>query len=556
MEIARATALLFYVKHNRNKRWLATIAIVSLMLCIPLFVILGHMALPFSENFKHITETVLSDYVGNSLALMLGVAVGTFVLGTSTAWLTSMCTFPGRKLFEWALLLPMAMPAYIIAYTYTGMLDISSPVQQQLRETFHWRYGDYWFPEVRSLGGAICMLSLVLYPYVYLIVRTSFLRQSYSLLEISRSLGLGPWRTFFRVALPSARPAIIAGLSLALMETLADYGTVHYFGISTFTTGIFRTWFGMGDLVSSAQLASILLTFVALLIIVERGSRIRLRYHHTTNTNRHMPRPILRGTHKYLSVLWCASVVALGFALPAAQLFYWLMQSWQKNIDADFATLMFNSFYLAAIASACCLALALLLNFSYRLLIRNKLAIFCMRAATLGYALPGTVIAVGVLIPFANIDNAISRWAEASFNLSIGLMLSGTIVALIFAYTVRFVSVSAQTLESGYSKIQHNIDSSARTLGMRPSQVFQKIHVPLLRSSLLTAFLLVFVDVLKELPTTLILRPFNFNTLAVRAYELASDERLSDAAAASFAIVLVGLIPVILLSKTITAGKH
>ncbi len=531
-------------------------AAASLTLCIPAFIIFGHLALPFSENFKHITDTVLSDYVSNSLALMLGVAVGTFVLGTSTAWLTSTCTFPGRKVFEWALLLPMAMPAYIIAYTYTGMLDISGPVQQQLRDTFDWRYGDYWFPEVRSLGGAICMLSLVLYPYVYLIVRTSFLRQSYGLLEISRSLGLSPWQTFFRVALPSARPAIIAGLSLALMETLADYGTVHYFGVSTFTTGIFRTWFGMGDLVSSAQLASVLLTFVALLIIVERGSRMRLRYHHTTKANRHMPRQNLRGAHKYLSVTWCAAVVALGFALPATQLFVWVLQSWEKNIDAAFVKLVFNSFYLAAMASTCCLVLALLLNFSYRLLTPNKVAIFCIRAATLGYALPGTVIAVGVLIPFANIDNVINNWAQTAFNISPGLILSGTVIALIFAYTVRFVSVSTQTLESGYSKIQLNIDSSARTLGMRPSQVFQKIHLPLLRSSLLTALLLVFVDVLKELPTTLILRPFNFNTLAVRAYELASDERLSDAAVASLAIVLVGLIPVILLSKTIAAGKH
>ncbi len=480
---------------------------------------------------------------------MLGVALGTFVLGTSAAWLTTMCSFPGRRLFEWALLLPMAMPAYIIAYTYTGMLDFAGPLQTFLRETFAWRYGDYWFPEIRSIGGAICMLSLVLYPYVYLIVRAAFLNQSHALLEVSRSLGNGPWRTLFFVAIPAARPAIVAGMTLALMETLADYGTVQYFGISTFTTGIFRTWFGLGDLNTAAQLSSMLLFFVAALIVIERHSRSHMRFHNTTLQKTHLPRIPLTGTNAFFAVLWCCVPLGFGFILPATQLLAWALETWQTALDWSFAKLVFNSFSLAAIASIVCLFLAVLVCFAQRIMHKSKWASLALRAATLGYAVPGTVIAVGVLIPFAAFDNGLDRWLVKNFSVSSGLLLSGTLIAAVFAYVVRFFSVSVQTLESGYAKIYPSIDHSARTLGMRPHKVLCKIHLPMLKTSLVAALLLVFVDVLKELPTTLILRPFNFNTLAVRAYELASDERLIDASSSALAIVLVGLLPVLLLSR-------
>ncbi|PCK01953.1 MAG: iron ABC transporter permease [Alteromonadaceae bacterium] len=530
------------------------VAVVAL-LSIPLANIVASLFQAFSDVFSHLASTVLKDYVSNSLLLMLGVACGTFVLGTSCAWLTSMCHFPGRRIFEWALLLPMAMPAYIIAYTYTGMLDFAGPVQTFLREYFQWRYGDYWFPQIRSLGGAIVMFCLVLYPYVFLIVRASFLEQSHALLEVSRSLGRNSWQTFFSVAIPAARPAIIAGMTLALMETLADYGTVQYFGVSTFTTGIFRTWFGLGDITAAAQLSSILLLFITALIVIERRSRSRMRFHAAGNGRSQPARKAIEGWPKYLAIFWCLIPVSFGFALPAGQLLIWVIKTWQDNINAAFFNLVLSSFTLAAVTSILCLTLAIALCFCHRL-IASRTSALLLRVGSLGYALPGTVIAVGVLIPFAAFDNAVDAWLIKHVNISSGLLLSGTLAAVIFAYVVRFISVSIQTIESGYAKIHPSIDDSARTLGKRPHQLLSSVHLPMLKTSLLTALLLVFVDVLKELPTTLILRPFNFNTLAVRAYELASDERLMDASSAALAIVLTGLLPVLLLSRNISKPKQ
>jgi iron(III) transport system permease protein len=446
-------------------------------------------------------------------------------------------------------LLPMAIPAYIIAYTYTGLLDFGGPVQETLRETFDWRYGDYYFPEIRSLGGAVCMLSLVLYPYVYLLVRIAFLEQSTAVLEASRSLGKTPWQTLFQVALPMARPAIVAGVSLALMETLADYGTVEYFGVSAFTTGIFRTWYGLGELNTAAQLAAVLLLFVFMLIVLERWSRRRMRFHHQS-IQREPSRIHLTGGRAVLAFTVAMGIFSLGFLIPAAQLSVWALGSWQGGSE-NFLALVVNSFGLAAIASLACLLLALLVGYGKRLH-PGPVEESAARISSMGYAVPGTVIAVGVLIPFAWLDNSIDSLARSWFDVSTGLLLSGTLFALVFAYVVRFLSVSLQSVESGLAKIRPSIDESARSLGRSPVGVLRDIHLPMLRGSLLTALLLVFVDVLKELPTTLILRPFNFNTLAVRTYELASDERLAEAALPALAIVAIGLLPVILLTRSMS----
>lgn len=523
--------------------------LATLILCAPLAVIVTSVVPPYADIWPHLLDTVIPDYIVNSLILALGVGVGTFVLGASTAWLTAMCQFRGSDTMVWALLLPMAMPAYIIAYTYTGMLDFAGPVQSLLRASFAWRYGDYWFPEIRSLGGAICMLSLVLYPYVYLLVRASLLEQSRAVSEVSRSLGHGPWRTVFFAALPLARPAIVAGVTLALMETLADYGTVQYFGVSTFTTGIFRTWFGMGEPRAAAQLASMLLVFVVSLITIERLSRRRMRFHHTSARPHPPERIALKGRRALLALLCCMGPVIFGFVLPATQLVLWLGQTWRPLISADFLQLVLNSFTLAALAAACCLVMAVIICFGQRIAPRHPAAATLARTATLGYAVPGTVIAVGVLIPLAAFDNHLDAWLRERFNASSGLLLSGSLFAVVFAYTVRFVSVAVQTVEAGYSKIPRALDDSARTLGRPPVILLARLHMPLLRTSLVAAVLLVFVDVLKELPTTLILRPFNFNTLAVRAYELAADERLADAAGPALAMVVVGLLPVIYLAR-------
>ena len=535
--------------------WSLGVVAVGLIMALPVLVVFGYIFVPAGDVWQHLADTVLKDYVVNSLLLMIGVTVGVLTLGVVTAWLASMCHFPGRKIFEWALLLPMAMPAYIIAYTYTGLFDFAGPLQTLIREMTGLGYGDYWFPEIRSLQGAALMLSLVLYPYVYLLVRAAFLNQSLCVLDVSRTLGNGPWRTFFSVALPLARPAIIAGLSLALMETLADYGTVQYFGVSTFTTGIFRTWFGLDSAAAAAQLSAMLLLFVFILVMLERGSRRQARYHHTSQRHQALVRFQLTGWRGVAAFSFCFGVLFFGFLLPAGQLLYWALTIAEESLDMRFLVLVWNSLKLAGMAAFLALLLALFLGYAGRLQ-SGWLVKSAVRVAGMGYAVPGTVIAVGVIIPFAAVDNAIDAWMSDTFGFSTGLLLSGTLVALLFAYLVRFLAVSLQTVEAGLGRIRPSMDEAARSMGCQSQEIIGRVHIPMLKGSLLTALLLVFVDVLKELPATLILRPFNFNTLAVRAYELAADERLADASYAALAIVVAGILPVILLSRSITRSRH
>ena len=535
-------------------RWHLTVLAIALICALPILSVLSFVFHPTGEVWQHLVSTVLSDYVINSLLLITGVSFGTLTMGITAAWLTSVCQFPGRKLFQWMLLLPMALPAYIIAYTYTGMLDVAGPLQTGIRDWFGISYGEYWFPEIRSIWGATSMLSLVLYPYVYLLARAAFLEQSVVALEASRSLGLGLWRSFFQVALPMARPAIITGLSLVLMETLADFGTVQYFGISTFTTGIFRTWFGLGDATAAAQLSSILLVFVFVLITIERLSRKQARYHHVSNREKAHLRITLTGKKAWIATTACFLPLFFGFILPVIQLVIWALETYEEMVDEDFITLVMNSLGLAIAAAIFALFLALIMGYGQRLQ-KTALIRFAVRLASLGYAIPATVIAVGVMIPMAWFDNTLDSWMRTQFNYSTGLIFSGTLFALMFAYMVRFLAVSVGTVEAALGKIKLSMDDTARSLGLKPLQVLTLVHMPIMRRSLITALLLVFVDVLKELPATLILRPFNFNTLAVKAYELASDERLADASTAALSIVLAGIIPVILLSKSINRGR-
>jgi iron(III) transport system permease protein len=535
--------------------WSSGVLVVSLLLAVPVVVVLGFLFEPSGEVWRHLVDTVLKDYVINSLLLMIGVAIGVLLLGVSTAWLTSMCQFPGRSIFEWALLLPMAIPAYIIAYTYTGLFDFAGPVQTLIRQWSGWGYGDYWFPEIRSIEGAALMLALVLYPYVYLLSRAAFLGQSICVLDVSRTLGNGPWRSFFTVALPLARPAIVAGLSLALMETLADYGTVQYFGVSTFTTGIFRTWYGLNNAAAAAQLSSLLLLVVFALVIMEKASRREARYHHTSQRHQALTRFELNAGQSFMAFMICSGVLLLGFVLPAGQLSWWALTTAEESLDSRFLGLITHSLLLAGAASILALLLALFLSYGKRRQ-GGWPTLFAVRLAGMGYAIPGTVIAIGVMIPFAAFDNALDSWMRDHFGWSAGLLLSGTLVALVFAYLVRFLAVSLQTVEAGLGKIRPTMDEVARSMGVGSGEIVRRVHIPMLRGSLVTALLLVFVDVLKELPATLILRPFNYNTLAVRAYELASDERLADASYAALSIVVVGILPVILLSRTITRSRH
>ena len=417
-------------KSSFGRSWRLSLFICSVIIAIPILTVLASLGLPFSGSWQHLFDTVLSDYVINSLLLMIGVGTGTLLLGVSAAWLTAMCDFPGRKILSWAFLLPMAMPAYIIAYTYTGILDFAGPIQTLLRHSFDWKYGDYYFPEIRSLGGAICMLSLVLYPYVYMLVRVSFIEQSTAVLEASRNLGKKPWQTLFLVALPIARPAIVAGVSLALMETLADYGTVAYFGVSAFTTGIFRTWYGLGELTTAAQLCAFLMLFVFALIIAERWSRQRLRFHHNASQKK-MVRLQLSGWRSALALSVGVLIVALGFIIPAGQLAIWAASRWQENVNSQFLDLLFNSFSLAFVAALCCMLVAIFLAYSKRIF-NSRLEQGAIGIASLGYAVPGTVIAVGVLIPIAWLDNQIDFLSRTWFDHPTGLLLSGTLGCLLY----------------------------------------------------------------------------------------------------------------------------
>ena len=508
-----------------------------------------------SETWAHLSQTVLPEYILNSLWLCLGVGAGVAVLGVATAWLTAMHEFPGRRIFDWAMVLPLAMPAYVMAYVYTDFLQFVGPVQTALRETFGWEYGDYWFPDIRSLPGAVLMFICVLYPYVYLLARTAFLERASDMLEAARTLAMGSWRAFFSVSLPLARPAIVAGVSLALMETLADYGTVAYFAVNTFTTGIYRAWFSLGDRIAAAQLAAMLLGFVLFLLMAERISRGRARYNNTTGRNRPMAGARLTGMRALLAVLACSLPLLLGFLLPAALLLKMALADGDAQFGERFVMLSRNSFVLAGTTAVIAVLLALLMAYAARLS-RSVVASGMNRLVGLGYAVPGAVIAVGVLIPVTRLDNWLAGQWEHWFGSNPGLLLTGGIAALIYAYLVRFLAVALHTVESSLGKITPSMDDAARSLGLGQGQTLRRVHAPMLRGSLLTAGLLVFVDVMKELPATLVMRPFNFDTLATQAYTLASDERLAEASTASLAIVAVGLLPLIALSRQISAARR
>ena len=521
-----------------------TAVVIAAVLALPVVSVVMSFFSGAGDTWTHLAATALPRYVLNTGLLLALVTCGVVSIGVVSAWLVTAYRFPGRDLLEWALILPLAMPAYVMAYAYTDWLQFTGAVQTALRELTGWQAREYWFPEVRSLPGAAVMLSFALYPYVYLVARTAFHDLSRSAIEAGRLAGYGAPGAFFHVAVPLARPAIAAGSALALMETLADFGTVSYFGIEVFTTGIFKAWLSMGDSVAAAQLSACLLGFVVLLLALERANRGRAAYHATAPRRARPHR--LQGGAATLALVACAAPVVFGFALPAL-LLGWL--AWEESIPAArLGALVANSFSIAALTAFIAVAAALVMAYAARLT-RSPLVRMANRVAGLGYAVPGAVIAVGVLVPLGRLDNALAGWLEGAFGMKFGLLLTGTIVALVYAYLVRLLAVSLQTTNAGLAKITPSMEDAARSLGAAPAAALVRVHVPLLAPSLATAALLVFVDVLKELPATLALRPFNFDTLAVAAYNLAKDERLAEAAAPSLAIVAAGLLPVIYVSR-------
>lgn len=526
---------------------------VAALVALPLLGIAASLFTWQGELWRHLAETQLRDIVGNTIVLLLGVGIGTIVIGTGTAWLVTMCRFPGVGLLQWALLLPLVLPTYIIGYAYADLLTFAGPLQSALRAATGWSRGDYWFPDLGSAAGVAFLFTLVLYPYVYLAARAAFLSQSHALLEASRILGHGPWRTFFGVSLPLARPAIAAGAALALLETLADFGTVQYYGVQTFTTAIYRTWYGLGNREGAAQISLVLVVIAVMLILIERRSRGRARFTIASNL-RHQGEPVtLTRPAALAALLFCAVPVLLGVVLPTLHLAQLAFSSGVMQVDGGFARDALNSLVLASAAAAIIVALALFLSYAGRLVRRRSLN-RTIEFASLGYAIPGAVIAVGVLLPLAFADRGIDLLSRSLFGVPSGLLLSGTGFALLAAYTVRFLAVGLASVGPGLAAIDPAMDASARVLGAQPRQVLRYIHLPMLRAPVLTAAIIAFVEVLKELPATLLIRPFNFDTLAIGVYRFASDERLAQAAVGSILIVTVSLAPVILLSRTVAAA--
>ncbi|MBP2226970.1 iron(III) transport system permease protein [Azospirillum agricola] len=520
--------------------------LLAILIAVPILAVFAQSFTSTGDLWSHMARTVLPDYIANTLILLGIVGSATLVTGTACAWTVTMHDFRGRTLLQWLLLLPLAMPAYVMAYTYTDFLQFAGPVQSWLRATFGWRRGDYWFPEIRSAWGAGLVLASVLYPYVYVLARAAFLEQSVCVLEAGRTLGCSAFGAFRRVALPLARPALVAGVGYALMETLADFGAVSYFGIDTFTVGIYRTWFAVHSPTMAAQLAAVLLLFVLALVGLERLSRGRMRFHQTTSRYRALPAPRLsrRGTAAAWAV--CLTPVFFGFLLPGAVLIRMVLRGETELTMARFTDLVANTVILGASGAALVVGTALLVIHGVRH-DRSRLALGAVRLASLGYATPGTVIAVGILLAVGLLHD----WA----GWSVGTLLGSTIVGILYGYLIRFFVVAYGPLESGFAKIGPNLEGAARSLGHSPFQVLRRVHLPLLRPSLLSAAMLVFVDICKELPATMILRPFNFDTLAIEAFRMASTERLDDAALPALVIVLVGLAPVIYLSRTIAASR-
>ena len=538
-----------------SKRWLIAAALITAIVALPVLAVIYLAFFPDENIWPHLMSTTLPRYLLTTLKLMLGVGILALGIGLSSAWAVTMCEFPGRKYFEWAMLLPFAVPAYVIAYVYTSLLDYAGPVQSTLRAVFGWTSAaDYWFPEIRSLEGATLMIGLVLYPYVYLLARAAFLEQSPSLFDVSRSLGHSAISTFFRIVLPIARPAIAVGLSLVMMETLNDFGTVDFFAVQTLTAGLFDTWMNLGNLGGAAQIASVMLVFVLVLVTLERYSR-RRQQQFAARDNRE---PIRRFTMSFPRQMVCVAVcgipVFLGFAIPGATLATYAIEYFSESWNPDFIQNTLNSLFLSSAAALTTLVIGVTLAYSRRLHDTRGMQVL-MRLSSLGYAMPGAVLAVGVIVPLAGFDNWLDSLMRDYFGFSSGLLLSGSAFALIFAYTVRFLAVSAGSVESALQKITPSMDMASRSLGHTPGKTLVKVHLPMLRGTLVTAALVVFVDCMKELPATLILRPFNFETLATYVYQFASDEKLFHSALPALIIVVAGIIPIILMSRSISNSR-
>ncbi len=520
------------------------IAVITLIFALPLLSIAAHLL-----SGEPLPNT-LTLYVLNTVMLMTAVGLISVLIGVGCAWLISAYDFPGRKWLSWALVLPIAAPAYIIAYVYADLLEFYGPVQSTLRGAFGWQQSEYWFPSIRNLPGAALMLSFVLYPYIYLLARASFLTQSQSQWWAARNLGLSPRQAFFKVVLPTARPAIAGGTALVMMETLADFGVADFFAVPTFSVGIFRNWLIIGDKIAAMKLASVMLIAVIILITFEGATRRGTVANNDKILGRVAPAR-LRGVRAFAAMLLCFLPVLIGLIIPCLRLGYFALLKGDAARQSQLFSYAKNSFMLAIIVGA--LALLIAIFFAYRKRTHpNKLVKASIGLSTLGYALPGALLAVGLLAPLAWIDQKFSKFISAILGGTPGLIITGTIIALVYALSVRFLTVAFNTLDAGFSKIPASMEHASRSLGAHWLRRMHLIFLPLLRPSIISAFILVFIDVMRELPATLIMRPFNFDTLATRVYWLASDERLSEASTAALIIIVIGIVPTLYLNAFAT----
>lgn len=535
--------------------WFVAMALILAVMLLPLVAILVLALTPSANDWPHLARTVLPGATANTLLLAAGTGFATLIAGTGTAWLVTMYRFPFRSTIDRLLVIPLAMPTYIVAYCYVELLDYAGPAQTTLRAMFGWTsVSDYWFPDIRSIPGAILIFSSVLYPYVYLSARASFVLQSVCALEVARTLGRSPLGTFRSVALPLARPALAAGVALVLMETLNDLGAVQYLGVETLTASIYATWVQRSNLSGAAQLATVLLAFVFILLLLERWMRGGARSHHTTGRYRAIPFEDLSGWRAALAITLALVPFLLGFVLPAWVLLRHTISHASEFADTAFLSAAFNTLALATIAALVTVLLAVVLSYGKRIS-SSTFAPTAVRLSGLGYAIPGTILAIGLLIPLAAADNIVDAAMRDAFSISTGLILSGSLFAVALAYTIRFLAVALGGVEAGLDRISPNLDAAARTLGETALSTLSRVHLPLLVPALGAAALLVFVDAMKELPATLLLRPFNVETLATHVYSLAGIEQFERASPGALLIVLAGLLPLLVLHNAIAGGR-
>ena len=541
---------------SRIDGWLVGALIIAALILTPLIAVAWMALFPTENIWPHLLATVLPDYVANSLALMTMTGIGAACIGTGGAWLTTMTQFPGRRIFDWALLAPLAIPAYIGAYALVDLLEYAGPVQSALRDVFGWRNSrDYWFPEIRSIWSAGLVMTLSLYPYVYLLARAAFREGSVGALEVSRALGCGPWESFFRVALPLARPSIAVGVAIVMMETLNEFGAVDFFAVRTMTVGVFTTWLESSNVGGAAQISCVMMVFVLALLGLERAGRRGRRYHNLSRAYRPIQRERLTGTSAVIATIACSIPLLIGFVLPVGVIAYHALEYLEGWLDPDFWAALLRTLALGVTAAIVAVAAGVFLAFGARRA-SSSLPRIIAQATMIGYAAPGAVLAVGVLIPFAALDRVIHYTSLDLFGVGTGLLLTGSAVAIIFAYVVRFNAIAFGAIDGAFGRVTPSMDAAARTLGETSGGALRRVHLPLISGSMITAAILIFVDAVKELPATLILRPFNFSTLSTHVYDYASREHLAQAAPAALAIIAVGLVPVAVLIRTLNSRAN